>query len=449
MLQFLIRYVVRQQQPWYHPTVAINFYKNCMTNHYALVMTLLVQLVLVVVYQMFKFLRPYSFTLYAKFKKNNKKSKKSDTSEDESESIASSRYKEPARRKKQLKKSRDSSRELRNSEESDDSKRNRSDVYGFKPKRNAIENEKSRNIQLVPEQTSSTYSQTSDDSFVTRDLLSCDTINRTNSMLAVRSVPHVDRMMMTGHMYIQPPSKFTKKSNVKVWFKAFDNYIKCNNLKNKRDQLIALLDEEVQQLIERYPLSDDQEDGYIQLKRALERIFFTPEKHPSQYEQEFFKRVQLPNEAVNLFFAELTGLAWKTDPNADLEAVKRKVTRQFTIGLSDEATRRKLLEQNVSDPYQALDIALHEADVNALNSFYGNYHKKQEPLNPFAKSYTQEARVIEPRNENKTYQRSNRVENPKVTGFRCYNCDDPGHAYRDCPKAKKSYNREKPIAPSQ
>ena len=75
--------------------------------------------------------------------------------------------------------------------------------------------------------------------------------------------------------------------------------------------------------------------------------------------------------------------------------------------------------------------------------------QKQEPLNSFEKSYTQEAKVIEKRKNNNTHQRPYRAENPKVTGFRCYNCDDPGHAYKDCPKAKKSYNREKPIAPSQ
>jgi hypothetical protein len=446
MLEFILRHIIRQQQPWYHPTVAINFYKNCLNHHYTLVMTLLVQLVLVVMYQIFKFLKPYSFTLYAKFKKDKKptKKEKSVTSEEDSGSVASSRYIEPVRRKKQSKKLRDSSREY--DKESDDSKR---EMYESKIKRNVKDTEKSQDIQLVPERTSSAYSQTSDDSLVARDLLSYDTMNRSSGVVALRSVPQATSMMMTGHMYIQPPSKFTKRSKVKLWLKAFENYIRCNNLKNKRDQLIALLDEEVQQLVERCSLSDDQEDGYMQLKGVLERIFFTPEKHACEYEREFYNRVQHPSEAVNLFFAELTSLAWKTDPNADLETVKRKVTRQFTIGLSDETTRRKILDQNVSDPYKALDIALHEADVNALNSFYGDYHKKQTPLNTNVKNYTHEAKIIEPRQENKTYQRPYRVENPKGNGFRCYNCDDPGHAYKDCPKPKKSYSREKPIAPSQ
>jgi hypothetical protein len=239
-------------------------------------MTLLVQLVLVVMYQIFKFLKPYSFTLYAKFKKDKKQSKKdkSVTSEEDSGS-SSSRYSEPVRRKKQIKKLRDSSREYRNSEESDDSKRDKNEMYEVNIKRNAKETEKSQDIQLVPEQTSSAYSQTSDDSLIARDLLSCDTMNRSSGVLALRSVPQVTSMMMTGHMYIQPPSKFTKRSKVKLWFKAFENYIRCNNLKNKRDQLIALLDEEVQQLVERCLVSDDQEDGFMQLKG----VFFSHQRN--------------------------------------------------------------------------------------------------------------------------------------------------------------------------
>jgi hypothetical protein len=68
-------------------------------------------------------------------------------------------------------------------------------------------------------------------------------------------------------------------------------------------------------------------------------------------------------------------------------------------------------------------------------------------VNTFAKSHTQEAKKMEPQQENRSYHRPYRVENPKGNGFRCYNCDDPGHAYKDCPKPKNSYNREK--APSQ
>jgi hypothetical protein len=129
-------------------------------------------------------------------------------------------------------------------------------------------------------------------------------------------------------------------------------------------------------LIERCPLSENQEEGYQQLKQALERVFYKPEKHPAQYEQEFYNRVQLPDEAVNLFFAELTSLAWRADPNADVEVTKRKVARQFTIGLSDDAMRRKIVDKNVQDPNEALDIALHEAEVNALNTFYGRHHER-------------------------------------------------------------------------
>jgi hypothetical protein len=114
-------------------------------------MTLLVQLVLGIMYQIFKFLRPCSFTLYTKFKKDKKKSKnnKNDSSEEDNGSIASSRYKEPARRKKQIKKLRDSSREYKNSEESDVSKRDKSERYEVKIKRNAKETEESRHTVVT------------------------------------------------------------------------------------------------------------------------------------------------------------------------------------------------------------------------------------------------------------------------------------------------------------
>jgi hypothetical protein len=51
----------------------------------------------------------------------------------------------------------------------------------------------------------------------------------------------------------------------------------------------------------------------------------------------------------------------------------------------------------VTDPYKAFDIAFHEAEINAFGSFYGDYYKKQAPLNTFAKRHTQEAKKIEPR----------------------------------------------------
>jgi hypothetical protein len=41
--------------------------------------------------------------------------------------------------------------------------------------------------------------------------------------------------------------------------------------------------------------------------------------------------------------------------------------------------RRKVVDRNIEDPNEALDIALHEADVNALYMFYGINHERQVP----------------------------------------------------------------------
>jgi hypothetical protein len=72
----------------------------------------------------------------------------------------------------------------------------------------------------------------------------------------------IPKVFISGHASIQPPARFTRRTNVKLWFKAFENYVMCNHLVNKSDQLEALLDEEVQQLIERCPLSNNQEEEY-------------------------------------------------------------------------------------------------------------------------------------------------------------------------------------------
>jgi hypothetical protein len=153
------------------------------------------------------------------------------------------------------------------------------------------------------------------------------------------------------------PERFTKKTNVKEWFKEFEAYIAATNMVNKKDTLIAALDPECRRLISNVPVPIDQEQAYQMIKHTMLEVFYKPEKNPAQHRTEFNNRFQYNEETVTMYMAELYVIAQKAYPDLHPNSVKQLVSDQFIKGLRDPRIRNRILFDRIKEAEQILRAA--------------------------------------------------------------------------------------------
>jgi hypothetical protein len=138
-----------------------------------------------------------------------------------------------------------------------------------------------------------------------------------------------------GASFLTAPTKFDRTKNIERWLKDVDVYMTAAQISNKRETLLALLDEESQKLMEFMSSQHTQEEAYASMCLTLRCIYKTPNKPPLDSGKEFFNRVQLPN-VVTFYMVRLSQLAFEAFNNTDREALRPMVVEQFIKGLRSD-----------------------------------------------------------------------------------------------------------------
>ena len=190
-----------------------------------------------------------------------------------------------------------------------------------------------------------------------------------------------------GASFLTAPTKFDLTKNIERWLKDVDVYMTAAQISNKRETLLALLDEESQKLMDYMSPQHTQEEAYASMCQTLRSIYKTPNKPPLDSGKEFFNRVQLPNESVTFYMVRLSQLAFEAFNNTDREALRPMVVEQFIKGLRSDRIRNKLiLDDLINEKEDVLTIAQR---VEALIARYGLEQDNNTPaqLNSFNSSW--------------------------------------------------------------
>ncbi len=231
--------------------------------------------------------------------------------------------------------------------------------------------------------------------------------------------------------HISIPRTFTE-GDIVEWLKRFDICSKANgwNDQTKASKLPTLLEGEA--LATWLELSDEEQRDY---KTAKERIVEQMVPMGFVTLEQFHHRKLRPGEALPLFLHELKKLLDQAMPNIDAETREQLLLHQFLAGLPTAVSRQlraagqtKNLEK-VVERARLLMVLEEQGQVSAVASEDDSQLKQ---LREQISVLSEQVAALTTTHEVSRRQR--------VASLRCFQCSQPGHLQRNCPRRPPARN---------
>ena len=165
--------------------------------------------------------------------------------------------------------------------------------------------------------------------------------------------------MATASVPVRLPKLFTREDDFELWLKRFEMYASITKLKGdvKIASLLSLLDERCFRLYEMVELSQDEQEDYDTVTRALRMVLQKHTTSEPELRYTFVQRRQQETEDAEEFGNALVELANKAYKQKSKDLRQELIRDQFIQGLRDDYIQERLLQEHPETYAQALMIA--------------------------------------------------------------------------------------------
>ncbi|CAC5398864.1 unnamed protein product [Mytilus coruscus] len=219
---------------------------------------------------------------------------------------------------------------------------------------------------------------------------------------------------------------FTGKEKWKVWFNRFEDVANLYNW-SKKEKLAELLPR-LQGIAGDFvydQLSSEVTRSYRKLVKELKNRFGEIDT-TKIYISKFNNRRQYNEESVQDFAAELKMLYDKGYPHRDKRTRQADLLKTFLLGLQDENVR--------------MHVELNREPDSIEEAVYFTIHYQETCRYPDEDQYFTKGFNNRSRKPVRQIQQQNNNVPQNMDLKRCFNCDQVGHFYRQCPMPRKFRN---------
>ena len=144
-------------------------------------------------------------------------------------------------------------------------------------------------------------------------------------------------------MSLRPPARFSPESDLDLWLKRFEKYVKPIKIPKEQwtGELLLLLDDEPFMVVTQQGLIDSTD--YEAVISCL-RTRYAPEGNELEWQFKLKSRVQKPGEQLVEFSGALRVLADKAYPKWPAEQVKKLPRNQFVHGIRSSSIQLELMK---------------------------------------------------------------------------------------------------------
>ena len=144
-------------------------------------------------------------------------------------------------------------------------------------------------------------------------------------------------------MSLRPPARFSPESDLDLWLKRFEKYVKQIKISKEQwtGELLPLLDDEPFRVVTQQGLIDSTD--YEAVISCL-RTRYAPEGNELEWQFKLQSRVQKPGELLVEFSGALRVLADKAYPKWPTEQVKELLRNQFVHGIRSSSIQLELMK---------------------------------------------------------------------------------------------------------
>ena len=165
-------------------------------------------------------------------------------------------------------------------------------------------------------------------------------------------------------MSLRPPARFSPGSNLELWLRRFEMYVKQTKIPEEQwtGELLPLLDDGPFRVITQQGLMDSTD--YKAVTKCL-RTQYAPEGNELEWQFKLQSRTQKPGEQLVEFAGALRTLADKAYPKWPAEQIKELLRNQFIHGIRSSSIQLELMKELPATMDEALQKATQQELVEA------------------------------------------------------------------------------------
>eukprot|EP00731_Ephydatia_muelleri_P004974 Em0002g1150a len=170
--------------------------------------------------------------------------------------------------------------------------------------------------------------------------------------------------IQTVRMSLRPPSRFTGGTDLILWLKRFEMYVRKVKVDESQwtSELLPLLDDGPFRVVSQQGLVDS--GDYAAVTRCL-RAQYAPEGNHLEWQAKFQRRGQKADENLVTYVGELRVLADKAYPGWSNDQRLQLVRDQFVQGLRSSTVQLRLMKEMPDTLDEALKLAIQQESVEA------------------------------------------------------------------------------------
>ncbi|KAL5494405.1 hypothetical protein EMCRGX_G015734, partial [Ephydatia muelleri] len=170
--------------------------------------------------------------------------------------------------------------------------------------------------------------------------------------------------IQTVRMSLRPPSRFTGGTDLILWLKRFEMYVRKVKVDESQwtSELLPLLDDGPFRVVSQQGLVDS--GDYAAVTRCL-RAQYAPEGNHLEWQAKFQRRGQKADENLVTYVGELRVLADKAYPGWSNDQRLQLVRDQFVQGLRSSTVQLRLMKEMPETLDEALKLAIQQESVEA------------------------------------------------------------------------------------